>query len=178
MITLSWIKAIDKELKTFCQNRVINIRRQTDVNKWCYCRSEENPADIITRFDNQPDLAANHMWWNASEFIHYDIAEQKVISEPLYSQEFLEEVKPLTSVYVSIQKEEPKVNIQNIISIEKYNDINKLYRITALVLRFVRNLRKKKNNSTLNTCRYVTITELREAKHLWLRDNQKELRKG
>ena len=179
MITLAWIKATDKELKTFCQSRVVKIRKQTDVNKWFHCRSEENPADIITRFDNQPDLATNHIWWNASEFIHDNKAEQRDDSpEALYSKEYLEEVKPLTSVLITIQKEEEvKINIKNIVSIEKYNDVNKLYRITALVLRFVRNLRKKKNNNTLNIHKYVTITELREAKHIWLIDNQRELRK-
>ena len=96
----------------------------------------------------------------------------------MYSKEYLEEVKPLTSVLITIQKEEEvKINIKNRVSIEKYNDVNKLYRITALVLRFVRNHRKKKNNNTLNIHKYVTITELREAKHIWLIDNQRELRK-
>ena len=49
-IGLAWILSIDKELKTFCQNRVTLIRKNIDIRKWFYVNSSDNPVDIITRF--------------------------------------------------------------------------------------------------------------------------------
>ena len=34
MVTLGWIKATNKEFKTFVQNRVIEIRHNVDVDSW------------------------------------------------------------------------------------------------------------------------------------------------
>ena len=47
-VTLSWIKAIDKEFKTFVGNRLREIRNNADIENWCYCPSEFNPADLLT----------------------------------------------------------------------------------------------------------------------------------
>ena len=49
-ISLAWIKAVDKEFRVFVQNRVVDIRRNVNPNSWFYCRTYDNPADIITRF--------------------------------------------------------------------------------------------------------------------------------
>ena len=44
-ITLAWIKSIDKEFDTFVENRVIEIRKNIDINNWHYVSTEDNPAD-------------------------------------------------------------------------------------------------------------------------------------
>ena len=41
-MSLAWINSLEKELKTFCQNRVLKIRENTDIRKWYYCKSNEN----------------------------------------------------------------------------------------------------------------------------------------
>ena len=51
-ISFGWIRSINKEFKPFIENRLIEIRRNIDVNDWYYCRSEINPADLITRKGN------------------------------------------------------------------------------------------------------------------------------
>ena len=43
-VTLSWIKAIDKEFKTFVENRLREICNNTDCS---YSPTEFNPADVI-----------------------------------------------------------------------------------------------------------------------------------
>ena len=52
LVTLAWIKAVDKELKAFVENRVIAIRKKVPPNRLNYCNTSDNPADIITRFNN------------------------------------------------------------------------------------------------------------------------------
>ena len=46
--SLAWIRSINKEFKTFVQNRVLSIRKNVDYSNWRYCKTKENPADIIT----------------------------------------------------------------------------------------------------------------------------------
>ena len=47
-VILSWIKAIDKEFKTFVENCLREIHKNTDVENSSYCPPEFNPADLIT----------------------------------------------------------------------------------------------------------------------------------
>jgi len=49
MITLSWISNEANKWNTFVTNRVAEIHRITQKNSWCYIRSEENPADPLSR---------------------------------------------------------------------------------------------------------------------------------
>ena len=44
-VTLSWIKAIDKEFKRFVENGLQQIRNDTDIENWSYF----NQADLIKR---------------------------------------------------------------------------------------------------------------------------------
>ena len=66
-ISLAWILSTDKELKTFCQNRVNVICKNIDICKWFYVKSSQNPADIITRFNNY-SLKENSLWFKGPRF--------------------------------------------------------------------------------------------------------------
>ena len=50
-VTLSWIKATDKEFKTFVENGFQKILNNTDNKNWSYCLTKFNPADLITRVE-------------------------------------------------------------------------------------------------------------------------------
>ena len=43
-VSLSWIKAHDKEFVTFVENRVQEIRTLTNYENWFHCITTENPA--------------------------------------------------------------------------------------------------------------------------------------
>ena len=64
---MSWIKAEQKELKTFVQNRVIEIRQNVKPDNWFYCRTKENPADLVTRIEG--DGVQNPLWWEGPDFL-------------------------------------------------------------------------------------------------------------
>ena len=50
-VTLSWIKATDKEFKTFVENGFQKILNNIDNKNWSYCPTKFNPADLITRVE-------------------------------------------------------------------------------------------------------------------------------
>ena len=75
-IALAWILSINKELKTFCQNRVDVIRKNVDISKWSYVKSSENPGDIITRF-NDCDLSEISIWFKGPKFLYLSENDDK-----------------------------------------------------------------------------------------------------
>ncbi|XP_011688916.1 PREDICTED: uncharacterized protein LOC105450668 [Wasmannia auropunctata] len=48
-IVLHWLKTPPYLLKTFVANRVVEIREHTGSNEWRHIRSEDNPADALSR---------------------------------------------------------------------------------------------------------------------------------
>ncbi|XP_066918693.1 uncharacterized protein [Clytia hemisphaerica] len=66
MITLSWIKAIHKEFKTFVENRVDKIRKIVSPSLWNYYSTDANPADLTTRKENS---VHDDLWWQAPSFL-------------------------------------------------------------------------------------------------------------
>ena len=71
-VSLAWIRNVGKEMKQFVQNRVNEIRKKVSPNKWHYCKTSDNPADLITRVNY--NSIANELWWHGPEFIrsNYD----------------------------------------------------------------------------------------------------------
>ena len=76
---------------------------------------------------------------------------------------------------VLLAAQENSNRVGNIIDISRYNDYLKLMRITGYVLRFVSNLKSKKNNVQLVTTKHLNASEINEARRLWILDNQSGL---
>ncbi|GFU47169.1 uncharacterized protein TNCV_61521 [Trichonephila clavipes] len=60
-IALSWIKTPPHLLKTFVANRVPKIQELTVNFSWYHISSENNPADLVSRF-NVSDLINSPLW--------------------------------------------------------------------------------------------------------------------
>ena len=79
-ICSAWIRSTNKGFKTFVQNRVIEIRKNVSREKWFHCRSESNPADLLTR--NNIDNLSREMWFKGPVFLSQ--ASRDIIEEYLY----------------------------------------------------------------------------------------------
>ncbi|XP_046615426.1 uncharacterized protein LOC124302902 [Neodiprion virginianus] len=62
-IALSWIAGEACQWKTFVANRVAEIHELTDKARWRHVRSEENPADVISRGTTPDQLRTHELWW-------------------------------------------------------------------------------------------------------------------
>ena len=47
-IVLAWIESTNKEFKAFIENRVTEIQKNSIIENWYYCKTVENPSDLIT----------------------------------------------------------------------------------------------------------------------------------
>ena len=63
-IALCWVVSEKKKLSLFHRNRVVQIRRVTDIEKIYHCRSEYNPCDLGTRTSkvSASDVGPHSTW--------------------------------------------------------------------------------------------------------------------
>ena len=66
----------------------------------------------------------------------------------------------------------------NIIDIKGYSDVMKLFRVTTLVIRFVKNLSRRIKGDNLNLNSYVDAKEICKANVHWVKANQLYLLKS
>ena len=138
IISLSLIKAVNQEFKSFVQNRVIKIRESVKPSLWNCCNTKENPADIITRL-RPHDLSSNSLWRKGPFFLE-DISEETLCAkenleidtqknDAEFITEFGREIINKLTTLVSISKE--VFSIGNVINIEHFSDLIKLFRLSA-----------------------------------------------
>ena len=150
MITLSWIKAENKEFKTFVQNRVNSIRKLSNPKNWFYVNTKQNPADIITR-EKDFDLENCNLWWEGPSYLK---------SENLLNDVFVKSNESFNGSSPDPRGEEERkiVFVNNcteisdigvIIDVNRFGTLQKLLNVTAYVLRFVNNLQKRSPHSEI-----------------------------
>ena len=148
-VSLAWIKALHKEFRRFFQNRVVEIRKNISPENWSYCSTKVNPSDLITSLDKNIDLSKNSLWWRGPCFLFNknqsytksNYCENKETLPDSFTREFEREIK---NEVISSKVEHLLNNtMDNIIDIKGYSDVMKLFRVTALVIRFVKNLFRK-----------------------------------
>ena len=169
MASLAWIKST-KELQTFVENRVQEIRKLTIKENWFHIKGRDNPADLITRNTTVHQFNNNKLWWNGSDEIHLnskDVNELNINSIILPAPN---EVKKQTNNLLA-----PTATYEPITDIERFSSLKKLYRTTAYVMRFVNNLKARINENVNSRNDEISATELNTAEHYWVKVAQTNL---
>jgi len=69
LIVLHWIQAEPARLSVFVGNRVAQIQEQANGFKFRHVRSNQNPADVISRGMSAYELSSSEFWWYGPEFL-------------------------------------------------------------------------------------------------------------
>ena len=174
--TLCWIKN-EKPWKQYVQHRVDEIRKLTSKSDWRHCPGKQNPADLPSRGTNAKDLTNNAIWWNGPEFLYQPETEWPANESTHFGdEEALKEAARnavnITHSLVNSTANEPSTpRVDNLIDITRFSDLTKLLRVTALVIKFVNNLKntaRTKSNSGSGT-EILTAPELTNAEELWIK---------
>ena len=171
-ISLSWIKAVKKDFQPFVQNRVNEIRPKTPPEMWHFCKTDQNPADLLTRYDNEG--IASRLWWEGPEFLKNGDFHSAEPVTPAEGEmvDFKKELKHKEESNLLTKSCPSEFSIDNVIDINDYSNVTKLFRVTAYVLRFINNLKQKVNKSTVKCQEYIDAEEIRNASNLWIKANQ------
>ena len=173
--TLCWIKN-NKAWKQYVQHRVDEIRELTDKHQWRHCPGELNPADLPSRGCSVQELKKNETWWTGPRFLKFPEEQWPTDPQPTSKdneQAFVELIKHPPMVTHSLAGLSPSTygsfNLENIIDPQRYSTKTKLLRVTAIVLQFIRNLRKREPRpKTLE----LLAEQLIQAEKMWIRCTQ------
>lgn len=170
---LCWIKN-DRPWKRYVSNRVTEIRELTNVNSWRHISGNSNPADLPSRGVTAQQLVNSQLWWAGPEFLKQDDSEWPTPPcENLVDETALEEGPDTTYVLVNSQEEKLVPKIGNIMKCDTFSDITSLLRVTAYLLRFANNLKRKVNKSTVITDQ-LSADEIENARKHWIKSAQSD----
>ena len=167
-VTLYWIKGIRREWKPFVQHRVDEIRKFIPVECWEHCAGRNNPADIPSRGMTPLELSVNKLWRNGPECLQMSISASSLPDE--IPEPCIEEMTACGRRGVhSLLTHTGILYMSCVIDCKRYSTAQRLYRITAYILKFISMLRKRAQSPEL------TIQDIAEAERLWILDCQSTL---
>ncbi|XP_065663018.1 uncharacterized protein LOC136085622 [Hydra vulgaris] len=161
-ICLYWVNNVNKKYEAFVQIRLEKIRSLSDINFWSYIESEKNSADIISRGCKFSTFQNNDLWFKGPSFLFNDF-----ISWPSFD---LRKQRDSLSVAALISSEHSIINL-DFMNIKNFKTYDRLPKVTALVLRFVRIIKKE----FINDFYTMTTLELNNAELLRIKFIQKSI---
>ncbi|XP_071055173.1 uncharacterized protein [Onthophagus taurus] len=156
-ISLYWIRGKSKKWKPYVQNRVNEIHKLSD-SVWRYCPGKENPADLLTRGISAKTLIESNLWLRGPKWLKDE--------ENWPNDEYFEPDVDQVSSLLTIQRNESTPETQPIFPLEKYGTYEKIMRITAYVIRFIKLTKKMYKSKRLST------QDLNEADTYWIKYTQ------
>ena len=157
-VVLGWLSGNPRRFKTFVGNRVSLIIDQLPPERWRHIPGPENPADCASRGLFPSQLKQHELWWDGPPWLKSESSmwpDQLNLSSTTVPEEERNVCHLATAT-----------TAQLIIPFDRFSYIfTKLKRITAWVLRFVKNARP---SSTSESCPHLTVTELISAENYWI----------
>ena len=208
IVSLTWIKALNKEFQTFVQNQVVEIRKNISPENWSYWSTKVKPSDLIIRLDKnidfthvylikiiiskaviflrgnragEMDLKVGGPWKKFSNSTRSRMVKTTIFWP--WWQPFNSFCFETLSFFPFLVADGPGQlsgyhTVDNTIDIKSYSDLIKLFRVTALVTRFVKNVFRKIKGDNLNSNSYIDVKEIYEAKVHWIKAYQLRLLKS
>ena len=170
---LCWIQNRG-EWKQFVRHRVNEILKLTNKEHWGHCPGEENPADIGLRGALGSKLRDDKLWWCGPQWLTQGEEKWPATVEDIRTPESEEELKKTTNVMV-VQVQRPPT-VANLVDINRHGSLGKLLRVTAWVLRFIKNARPDQDQTVKRKGR-LKREELVQAEGEWLKAAQADLRR-
>lgn len=159
------------EWKQFVRHRVNEILRLSNKEEWRHCPGEENPADIGSRGAFSSKLKDDELWWKGPPWLCKEESSWPASQVISCTPESQEEVKKTATVMIVDTQGPPTV--AKAVDVDRQGRLKKLLRVTAWVLRFIRNL-KPGNTRTKGE---LSKEELIGAENKWIEAVQLDLKR-
>lgn len=133
-VALAWIRAHPSKWKPFVAHRVAEIQRLLPDTTWRHISTTDNPADLATRGISSSELRASSLWWNGPIWLSDTRMEWP---SPPTSLDLGPIPDQRTGTLVAVHQVEPRNEY-----ISHFSKWSRLVRVTAYILRFIRNTRE------------------------------------
>lgn len=174
---LYWIRKSPSNLKTYVAHRVSDIQERTDIRRWKYVNTKENPADLLSRGVRPRDLVANNLWLHGPAWLSQPMqnwpAEQFPYKESKETEVELKEIEVEMKVFqVTDFKPDLDINIRGtedrVSLLEYVPRIEQALNILSYVKRYFDALRSKKRPLIRSTRRHkIEIEQPTEQEKAW-----------
>ena len=149
-VTLYWIIRQDKEWKLRTEPSAQN-RKLTPVEGWLHCPGKENPADLPSRGLNLEEHMNNPIWlygpsWLSEDTIQTDTASYMCEREDSVPEGCRCEMKVKNHHSLLLAASTAECN-SPVLSCEVYSNLQHHFRVTALVMKFLKVLKARKASS-------------------------------
>ncbi|XP_046844771.1 uncharacterized protein LOC124438641 [Xenia sp. Carnegie-2017] len=157
--TLCWIRN-HKLWKSYVQNRVKEMRKLTSSYKWRHYPGVINSADLPSR--------GCSFLQDTEEKWPEDLQPKKLDEDHCYTEIIRNPLLITHSFTLTSLPDRNCIHLEKIIEQDRYGTKNKLLRVTAQILRFIKKSRKQLCSVTSE----LNANELLEAENLWIRSIQ------
>ncbi|XP_058122743.1 uncharacterized protein LOC131293676 [Anopheles ziemanni] len=156
---LCWIGSDHRKYNQFVACRVNEILESTEIDEWRWVPTNENVADDGTKWAKEPVFDSTSRWWRGPEFLWSN-------ADKWPKQQERAEMA-ITTNELRVQVNYHKSTLPPLIDPSLFSEWTKLVRHTALVIRFVKNLKRKMKGERLELAT-LTGDELNEGEtHLY-----------
>jgi len=164
-IVLHWIFS-DKQLKPFVANRVQEISSLFPCTQWRFCPTDDNSADLLTQGITATHFQSSQLWAQSPTWLTSESNWPKWSPSSVLHITTSEETEPLPAVTGSPTTIASGIHL--VIDINRHSKLTKLRRVTAYVLRFIKNAK----TPSLKMTSPLTATELYNVQRLWIQTAQ------
>ncbi|XP_045774363.1 uncharacterized protein LOC123873546 [Maniola jurtina] len=154
-IVLGWLRMAPNLLKTFVQNRIVEIHELTGELPWRHVSGKDNPADMASRGVLLNDLATSTLWWEGPCFLRDHTFGRSGIVPDQDQATMHEDLPEVKSNSVLVCTEE-----RDLFPFSRFSQFNRMRCTFAYVLRFLHNTRNYKINQRTGA---LSSDELRRA---------------
>lgn len=140
-IVLSWISIPSNKLQTFVGNRVAAIQELSHEYAWRHIRTDENPADAISRGMQPHEIVNCDLWWDGPSFFKNKKSEwpQSMIT---INEQDLEVSKEIKKTFLVTESNELFSYIET-----RFSSLKKLKNVFAYIQRFVSKTRRQRDSN-------------------------------
>lgn len=146
MIALGWIRGNPQRWKQFVANRVTEIQELTSADHWSHCRSEENPADMVTRGVLAETLLTSSLWFRGPDWLSQ---QEEVLGRRGEEQESPLSLPPEETAgcdvgaLVAADAGAEVEGAETFLDLKRYGTLSKATRVVGWMMRFVHNVRRR-----------------------------------
>lgn len=165
-IVLGWLRMAPNTLKTFVQNRVVEIHELTKGLLWLHVSGKDNPADLVSRGIPLEKLLFFTCWWDGPQFLR-EFSRCAISSDQFLEipTESLPELK--SNMTHSLLGKAVPISIY---PFHRFSVFNRMRRAGAYVLRFIYNTRHRDERRSGP----LSVDELKNSEYMLLRISQIE----